>query len=338
MKRITAFAPAKINLGLRITGRYENGYHHLETVFAPISIYDRITIEPAGSDAVRHSWPTGTALIQKSILEQGLIKNPLMLKILEFVRSQLKVTAGIALPPLHIAIAKQIPSPSGLGGASADAAALIDALYRLYAPGANPVFASPAFLTSIAALGADIPFFLRHGLSGRAARLTGIGHELSPVQIPDLAGFVVIPPFGFSTAKMFAHVRTLALPVVQQKPVAPEPNLTLRLNEIPFSDELAGRVKIVQNDFDAVAQAVFPAESRLLAEAKQQVALTVGQFWQGESSWLLGMTGSGAGLFTATDARLPQATLAKIAPVLKARLGASWRVLPFRSLDKKIGP
>lgn len=324
------FAPAKINLGLRVTGRYATGYHRLDTVFVPVSLFDRLNLQEAACDSVTHLWPAESAPATRRHLAQGAAANPLIQKTLAFLRRY------IQLPHLKIEVAKRIPSPGGLGGASADAAALMRALWQEQRAGEK----MPGTLIQASeALGADIPFFLRYGLEGHAARLKGVGHELTWVDIPPLCGWLSVPAFGFPTAQMFAEVRRWDLPLAEEGSVensgTSESNLALRLNEIPYSDEPIDGVRFVKNDFDTAAAAVFPAEHKRLERAKRTIAQTAAQFFPG--AWVIGMTGSGAGLFAATDAVLPKRGLSAYAGVLRARLGAGWQVFPFQSFLKSRG-
>lgn len=313
----TIFAPAKINLGLKITGRYANGYHRLETVFAATSLYDRIEISSAPADRVMHIWPRGTSAGLRQVLERGALKNPLTKKTIAFARDAL----GGKLGPIAVRIEKRIPSPSGLGGASADAAALLQSLLPQV---------TPEILRASEALGADVPYFLFAGLAGNAAKLDGIGHELTPVDLPPCCGFLAVPAFGFSTEKMFAHVRTLPLP--QASAAAPaNSKLALRLDEIPISDEVQSGVKIVHNDFDAIARQVFPRESEFLAQGRRVIARTLRQALPVD--WYIGLTGSGAGQFAITDSFLTRDQIAKCSSWLNARLGPGWQVKSV-----KIGP
>ncbi len=343
---VFVFAPAKLNLGLRITGRFANGYHRLESVFVPVSLYDQITVAPAPADTVRHLWPADEPPAARSKLALGALKNPLLGKSIALVRDTLRQQADIELPRVAVTVKKRIPSPSGFGGASSDAAALIEAL-RLVARAVNPAretqiddaLQSDLFLKETTRLGADIPYFWRYGLAGQAAMLRGIGDELTAMVrqgSPELGnhsmrGFLCVPPFGFSTDRMFAHMRSLPLPTAEASSGASAGSkLALRLSEIPYSDEVVFGVKIVQNDFDAVAAAVFPNESRLLTRAKATIARTVNQFLC--SGFAVGMSGSGAGLYAITETPVSQTTLSAYTGVLRARLGRGWRVFPFRGI------
>lgn len=326
------FAPAKINLGLRITGRYANGYHHLESLFIPLTLYDRITVRLAARDEVVHHWPANTPPQARRELGLGAAKNPLLIGALALVRDFLREQTGDELPPLLVTLTKRIPSPSGLGGASADAAALIRLLLNHHLIEQPP----ETFWPAVTRIGADVPFFLRYGLRGKSALLQGIGHELSGCTAPLLAGVVAIPPFGFSTQLMFAYVRKLELPRMEAKPMTGGIDFTLRLNEIPCSDELAVGVRHVINDFDTAAEAVFPIQFALLQQAKRTMAFAASQMLARE--WFVGMTGSGAGLFALTANTVTADALRWMANVLRARL-SGWQVFPVRSHTvSDIGP
>lgn len=319
----TIFAPAKINLGLRVTGRYANGYHHLESVFIPVTLYDRITVLRAGRDEVRHEWHFAAGASQVRQLAQGAAKNPLLWKSIAFAR-EISRAKGADLPPVLIIVHKCIPSPSGLGGASADAAALIATL-----AGFNSETPPAAQLLNAATrLGADVPFFLRDGLAGKCARLSGIGDELQPLNAIELSGLIVVPPFGFSTEQMFAWFRSKNLP----EPVVSAPAHTksaLRLNEIPYSDERICGIKVVQNDFDEAARHVFPKESDALAKGRELLGQLVAQYTT--EDWLISMTGSGAAFYAATEAGIDIGLLKRMTRVLERRLGRGWQVFAFRN-------
>ncbi len=362
MRPAILFAPAKLNLGLKITGRYANGYHHLESLFVPVTLYDRITLMPAVADEVRYAWRFIRETQQLRQLALGTTRHPLIRNSIATARdilrtfvyeSQLwksRATAGhsaetptdrlllrnsIATPTaalnsfssLRITITKQIPSPSGLGGASADAAAIFACLFGI----SSSRQAAPELLLEASRLGADIPYFLQHGLWGEAAHLSGVGAQLKPVELPQLAGIVAVPSFGFSTAAMFAYFRLRDLPTVTENnpPETIQGKSALRLSEIRHSDERFPGVRVAQNDFEQAAAAVFPKEAQLLSAAQAKIAQAVRQFFPG--TWLAGLTGSGPALYAVTECSVSSADLKRLSSVLRHRLGALWQVYPIRS-------
>lgn len=332
----TVFAPAKINLGLRITGRYANGYHRLESVFVPVSLYDRLVITRAERDEVFYDWGK-TTTEQKRHLSLGAQENPLLWKSIAFARTLVE-QAGGAIPCIRVTVSKNIPSPSGLGGASTDAAALISNLLRIFSP--TPEFRLDGeALRQVSTLGADIPYFLFAGLEGKAAMLNGLGYELTPADLPGLCGWLCVPYFGFSTQAMFAEARKIHFSTISDPPPQlPNRILALRLNEIPYSDKLADGIKVVQNDFDPIAAALFPAKHQALRKAMRIIAETAKQFFPGQ--WLVGMTGSGAGIFAMTENRVARRALQERTGMLLTRLGRMWQVFPVRnhSAENIIGP
>lgn len=156
---IELLTPAKINLGLEVLRKRDDGYHDIATVFQTISVFDRLQIEPSDFDSVQ---------IVDRVLQ---IEANLAGRALEHARS-----AGLTSTPHRIEIRKRIPVAAGLGGASADAAAVLAAL-------AADRSLDPERLDEIALqLGSDVPFLLRGG----AALATGRGEILEP--LPSLRG------------------------------------------------------------------------------------------------------------------------------------------------------
>lgn len=297
----TIFAPAKINLGLRITGRYADGYHHLETLFAPVTLYDRLRLNDAAQTSIRYHWDFAQNTSERQKLCHGVMEHPLLWK-------SIAMAERFATPcSLRIHVHKRIPSPAGLGGASSDAAALIAHLAC-----ATHLDEIPETLTHKAsALGSDIPYFLQHGLWGEAAYLSGTGRELRRVVLQDFVGFLIHPPFGFSTGRMFRYFAEKPLPVLQKtsppKQDQPKgdyshsanPNYALRLTEIPYSDEPFTGIRHLANDFEEAAEAVHPEAAEVLREARERAARYVHSFLP--AVWLTGLSGSGATLFAITE-------------------------------------
>lgn len=169
---------AKLNLSLAITGVRADGYHELDTVMQSISLFDTVKIEKSDSLSVR---------MDKEYAEE---KHNTAYRAAEAFLE--RTGAGGA----YIDIEKRIPAMSGLGGASADAAAVLYGLDSLYATGL-----SPAELRILARkVGADVPFALIGGL----ARAKGIGDILTPLELKNPLYFTVVKPYqGVSTAEAF---------------------------------------------------------------------------------------------------------------------------------------
>lgn len=173
-----AFAYAKVNLGLQIRQRDANGYHPLRGVFQTIDWRDDIAIEDADEDAMEV--PGGGAPEDDTNLAW---------KAVAAARN-----AGSGARPLRVALTKRIPSPAGLGGGSADAAAALTLAARRFSVSFDDV-------RRIAVeLGSDVPF----AVVGGTAIVTGRGEFVSPQ--PDASGFalaIVVPPITLDTAAVY---------------------------------------------------------------------------------------------------------------------------------------
>ncbi len=160
MHSLIVKAFAKINLGLLITGKRHDGYHTLETIFAPINWYD--TIEFTDSDLISMSCTN---------IDLPVDDNNLCIK----AASSLKQFAGIRTG-VSMKLQKQVPFGAGLGGGSSDAATVLRVLNELW-----QVNASSVDLHALAVkLGADVPYFL--AMKG-LAYARGIGDELSDLSL-----------------------------------------------------------------------------------------------------------------------------------------------------------
>ena len=176
----TLDAHTKVNLGLRILGRREDGYHELDTVFLELDWGDTLHFAP--SDKFRFA-------------TTGLNFDDGGRNICHTAYEQFKAVAGVDIP-VTIALDKVVPPGSGLGGGSADAAAVLKGL--------NQILPDPLdqdILESIAVqLGADVPFFLRGGLQHG----TGIGEKMQSKELGfDGVILLVIPPIHISTKQAF---------------------------------------------------------------------------------------------------------------------------------------
>ena len=178
---LTVRAYAKVNLDLRVVGLLPDGYHNVRTVLQSLSLHDTLTFTPARGrfviECADPAIPVGDSnLIWRAADLLGHVAVP-----------RRKVPAG-----MRVRLVKRIPSQAGLGGGSADAAATLVALTRLW--GLKLDLVDLACLA--ARLGADVPFFL----AGGTALGVGRGDDISPLAEPPTTAVVVAqPPFGVST-------------------------------------------------------------------------------------------------------------------------------------------
>jgi len=181
-------APAKLNLCLFLGPRRADGLHELCSLFEPLALADSIEVAEATCDEV---------------LCPGVAGENLAARALAALRA-----AGWRAPPLRIEIAKRIPVAAGLGGGSADAAAVLRlARGGLWAHSAhNPP--QPDLAALAAGLGADVPSQLDPGL----ALVRGAGERIEPLPAPVPHAAVLLPGGGgLSTAAVFAEADRLGL-------------------------------------------------------------------------------------------------------------------------------
>lgn len=174
-------SPAKLNLFLHITGRRDNGYHELQTIFQLIDLYDWMTFEPHAEENIQIE---GLAEVQ---LEQNLIYRAAQL-----LRSHAKKLCG-----LNIRIEKNIPMGAGLGGGSSNAATTLIVLNQLWQCGLNEQQLADYGVQ----LGADVPIFV----FGRNAWAEGIGEHLSFIDLAQKKFIILKPDCFISTQQLFSQ-------------------------------------------------------------------------------------------------------------------------------------
>ncbi len=175
-------APAKINLFLRITGRRDDGYHDLQTLFQILDWGDELQFSVNDNGRIsRHCNISGI---------------PEDEDICVLAAKKLQCHAGIS-QGVHIDLVKRIPMGSGLGGGSSDAATTLLALNRLWSCGLSGQQLADLGLE----LGADVPVFVL----GRSAYAEGRGEQLHAVSLGQPFYVLVFPRLAISTAEVFRH-------------------------------------------------------------------------------------------------------------------------------------
>jgi 4-diphosphocytidyl-2-C-methyl-D-erythritol kinase len=168
---LTEIAYAKINLALHVRARRDDGYHRLETLFAFAEDGDRITAAPSDKLSLVIDGPFSTAL---TVDDDNLV-----LRAARAVQAEFGLTCGAS-----ITLEKNLPVAAGIGGGSADAAATIRILARLW----NVDVHDPRILAIAASLGADVPACLE----SRTVRGEGVGDVLIPVDARALSGTPIL--------------------------------------------------------------------------------------------------------------------------------------------------
>ena len=183
-QRVRIRAYAKVNLDLRVLGTRADGYHELRTVFQSVALHDTLLCVTRPGPFALRCRTSGVPLDESNLVWRAA--------------AALWSAMGRAGQPSDLAISlkKQIPLQAGLGGGSADAAATLLALARVW--GGTPV----STVRDVAgALGADVPYFL----SGGTALGLGRGEEIYPlVDLPTHWIVIVQPPYGISTAEAYS--------------------------------------------------------------------------------------------------------------------------------------
>ncbi len=192
LKRLVLPAPAKLNLFLHITGRREDGYHELQTVFQLLDYFDEITLISKSDGKITRS-AKSDAQINNIPYE-----NDLCIRAAKLMQSQLVTHSNHTneIYGVEISLDKKLPIGGGIGGGSSDAATVLCGLNKLWSCN----FSVDKLAELGSQLGADVPVFVR----GDSAWAEGVGEQLTPMQLPK-KWFVVIHPKVFaSTAKIFA--------------------------------------------------------------------------------------------------------------------------------------
>ena len=239
MSVIVELARPKVNLTLAIRGRRADGYHELASLVAfAAAPADVVQLDVARQRGVSVGGPFGTAIEGVNLLDT----------VLDAVAPYLA-----ARSPGHVTLDKLLPVAAGVGGGSADAAALLRALRRAH-PDLDAAIDWPALALR---LGADVPVCL----AGRAAWMTGIGETLQEVAaLPPLDAVLVNPRVAVPADKTARVFRALAAPrLADDAPAAPIPAIQ------PTARAQCGELARFGNDLTGAAMSVMPVIGDVLA-------------------------------------------------------------------------
>jgi 4-diphosphocytidyl-2-C-methyl-D-erythritol kinase len=246
--KLRALAPGKVNLCLFLGGLREDGRHELVTLLESVSLADEVSVQTGGEDRVSCPGVEGPNIVSRA---------------LAVLRA-----AGWDAPGVSVEIRKHIPVAAGMGGGSADAAAVLRIAPELAS-------VDDAVIARIArSLGADVPSQLHPGL----VLGTGAGDDVRPLApLPTRHAFVIVPlPAQLSTADVYAEADRLEL-------TRAEPELTAKLRVLE-----SGQLELV-NDLEPAALSLCPEiapalEAVLEAGAEQAIVCgsgptVAGLFW-----------------------------------------------------------
>jgi 4-diphosphocytidyl-2-C-methyl-D-erythritol kinase len=221
---MVTFPRAKINFGLRITGRRRDGFHDIESIFYPVNLSDALEFVTRGPEA-------DDDLLEITGLHiPGRTEDNLILKAVRMMRDM------YSIPYLKLHLHKVIPTGAGLGGGSSDASAMLRYLSRYF----NICLTEEELITLSAKLGSDCPFFIRSVPS----YVTGRGEKMSEVS-PFLDGYYIVllnPGISISTRDAYLNCH----------PARPGKRLPV-LIESPGTWK-----KSIKNDFEEYAFRIYP--------------------------------------------------------------------------------
>jgi len=223
MKELTIRTPAKINIGLNILSKREDGYHDLETIFYPINLWDELTIMEDSKFTLITTNPQLNSDQNNTIIKASELLGEL---------TGIKIKGSITLD-------KRIPIGAGMGGGSSDGAAALIIFNRFY----DLKLSDKDLLSLALRIGSDAPFFIDPQpkfASSRGEIFESVGLIINkPI-------LIVNPGIHISTSWAFSKI-TPKIP-------------TLRLNEIEFKERnsLSNSKNIIINDFEPVVFEIFP--------------------------------------------------------------------------------
>lgn len=226
-------APAKLNLFLHVTGRREDGYHLLQTLFRFIDLHDTL-----------HFVLRTDGVVRRSNAVEGVDEDQdLCVRAARLLKSETGCTLGV-----DIGLEKRIPMGGGLGGGSSDAATTLLALNRLWSLGLSREKLMQLGLR----LGADVPVFV----FGENAFAEGVGERLQAFPLPATWYVVLCPPVHVPTANIFTHSELTrdSVPIIMR---------ALSTWQSKHQTDLSGLQ--LRNDLQSVVCKLYPEVARYIA-------------------------------------------------------------------------
>ena len=247
------FPIAKINLGLNVVSKRDDGYHNLETVFYPVPIKDALEVFP-----MEDGFPSDVRCDLKvtNLFIDGDEQKNLVVKAYNMIAQDYE------LPRVHVHLYKHIPTQAGMGGGSSNCAYMIRLLNEMFSLGMT----DEKMIGYAARLGADCAFFIK----AQPAYAEGIGEKLQPISI-DLSGYKMLvgrPNIPVSTKEAFSLI-TPQVPKKNCLDIVRQPIET-------WKDELV-------NDFERSVFAIHPEIGRLKEMMYEQGAVYAAMSGSGSS-------------------------------------------------------
>jgi 4-diphosphocytidyl-2-C-methyl-D-erythritol kinase len=239
-RSVTATAPGKINVCLRVGPLRDDGYHDVATIFQAVSLLEEVTATESAGFSVSFTGPIDTSAL--TVDESNLV-----LRAARAVASAANYSGGAS-----IEVVKRVPIAGGMGGGSADAAATLVAVDALW--GTN--LGMPRLAEIAATLGADVPF----ALHGGTALGVGRGDVLSPVLARATFHWVlVLNEVGLSTPDVYRQLdRHRAEHSIEIETVAVDPAIDPNLLQALRSGDAMALGEYLRNDLQAAALQLMP--------------------------------------------------------------------------------
>ena len=256
MDKVTVIAPAKINLSLDVTGIDERGYHLLDMIMQTVSLFERVTVSKKESEITLSSNARYIPTDSKNVAVKAAML------FFEYTGIQ----GGC-----HIHIKKTVPIKAGMAGGSADAAAVIVGLDKLY----ETQLTREQMCEIGAKAGSDVPFMIMGGTK----RVQGVGDIILPcAEMPRCHLVICMPEKGVSTPAAFANYDKLGEKTLVE---------TDKLVQAMEDDDIYAVAKYMANDLEKAAASEYtqPIKEALIRQG------AIGSV----------MTGSGAAVFGVFD-------------------------------------
>ena len=186
MREIKLKAMAKINLGLDVVRKREDGYHEVRMIMQTIRMYDQIMLTEQKETGIK---------VKTNVSFLPVNEDNLVYKAAKLLMDEFQVTSGV-----EIDLRKFIPTAAGMGGGSSDAAAVLVGVNRMFKLGLS----KQQLMERSVAIGADVPFCVLRG----TALAEGIGEVLTPLPpLPKCFVLIAKPPINVSTKFVYTNLR-----------------------------------------------------------------------------------------------------------------------------------
>ena len=243
MNEITMMALAKINIGLDVTGRRDDGYHLVRMIMQTIGLHDIVTVSK--------SRETGIGMTTNDP-ELPVNEDNLCVKAAQLLAEEFHITEGIG-----IHLEKNIPVAAGMAGGSTDAAAVLQGVNRIFQLGLS----TEQLMQRAVHIGADVPYCLMGG----TALAEGIGEELTPLpKMMNCHVLIAKPPIGVSTKYVYEHLDALENP--------PHPDIDAMIEDIRQQD-LHGLAGHMGNILEGVTVEKYPVIEQIKKEMTEHGAV-----------------------------------------------------------------